>query len=146
MKKILRGLGIGSVALACVFVSSGGAQAATTGHGKSYHACKNYVKIWRSHGKVYAYGTQVCSKKRSIQRPEAAISAYKNGEFKDISKGQLGSCHNKKTCKSPKASLKVHKGYTYRALNAGTASIGIPDEGDYLWPKKTQAQAYYKAR
>ncbi|MGH4029664.1 hypothetical protein ACQB60_12085 [Actinomycetota bacterium Odt1-20B] len=146
MKTILRGIGVGSVALACLFAGSGGAQAAT-GHGKSYHGCRNYVKVWRSHGKVYAQGWQKCSKRRSVQRPEAGLSAYKNGKFKDVSPDKgLGGCHNKKVCKSPKVKLKVHKGYKYRALNAGTASIGIPDEGDYFWPKRTQAVKWYTAR
>ncbi|MGW5865490.1 hypothetical protein ACWFRJ_25300 [Streptomyces sp. NPDC055239] len=145
MKRILRGLGVGSVALACVFAGSGGAQAAT-GHGKSYHGCTNYVKVWRSHGKVYAYGYQKCSKKLPIQRPDAAMSSYKSGKLKDYSGAKLGGCRNSKSCKSPTVSLKVHKGYKYRATNSGSGTIGIPDEGDFNWPKRTHAVKWYTAR
>ncbi|WP_369214252.1 hypothetical protein [Streptomyces flavofungini] len=144
MKNVLRGIGAGSLALACVFAGSGGAEAATA-HGKAYYGCTNYVKVWRSGSKVYAYGWQTCDKKRSVQRPEAAISSYKGGSLKDYSGGRLGGCHNTKSCKSPTVSLKAHKGYKYRATNTGTASIGIPDEGDYIWPKRTQAVKWYTA-
>ncbi|MBT2492620.1 hypothetical protein J7E96_29750 [Streptomyces sp. ISL-96] len=146
MKKIMRSLGVGSIALACVFVSGTSANAASAS-GAKYNGCKNSVKVWRSGAKVYAQGKMTCDKKVRILRPASAISSYKNGKLKDYNApGQMGSCRWVKTCTSPKASLKATKGWDYRGSNSGTASTGVPGEMDGWWPKRTQAHATYKYR
>ncbi len=146
VKKTLQSLSVGSVALACIFVSGTTAHAAE-GHGKRYGGCTNHVKVWRSGGKVYAQGKMVCNQRNSILRPNAALSSYSGGNFKDINRGSgLNGCHRAKTCTSKKVSLKAHKGWSYRGTNDGTASIRSANPADIVWPKNTIAVATYKYR
>ncbi|MER5973453.1 hypothetical protein ABT112_27625 [Streptomyces sp. NPDC002055] len=145
MKKALKGLSVGSVALACVLVSGTEALAAE-GHGARYGGCRNYIKVWRSGGKVVAQGKMICNQRVSIMRPDAALSSYKNGSLQDVTGGGLHGCHRAKKCYSKKVSLKAHKGWKYHATNIGTASLAGPNQGDMVWPRRTNAKVWYKVR
>lgn len=139
MKKTLRTLAVGSIALTCVLTSGAGAQAAS-GHGKKYHGCTNSISVWRTGGKVYAQGKMTCSSSHSVLRPDAALSSYKNGKLQDINIHGEKGCPVAKTCTSKKISLKAHKGWSYHATNPGTA------DADNVWPINTNASAWYKYR
>ncbi|MFE2490720.1 hypothetical protein ACFXGR_47455 [Streptomyces mirabilis] len=82
----------------------------------------------------------VCNAVHFVLRPDAGMSAYKNGKLKDLKIGGVKGCPAAKTCTSKKISLKAHKGWDYRALNDGTA------DADNVWPRNTQAIAWYKYR
>ncbi|WP_148589913.1 hypothetical protein [Streptomyces sp. WAC01526] len=77
--------------------------------------CKNYVKVWRSGGKVYAYAKQTCNKRVLAVKPTVALSAN-GGKFGFVTAGK--ACKFAKTCKTKKVSLKAKKGRIYRASNS----------------------------
>ncbi|WP_405776493.1 hypothetical protein [Streptomyces sp. NBC_00859] len=139
MNRIIRGLGIGSAALACVVMSSSGASALETAHGKKYKGCTNYVAVWRSGGKVHAYSRQLCDKPILIQRPTVALSG--NGGKTFVSAGK--ACSKARSCTTKTVSVKATKGWTYRGSNSGTGSQGSPKDSDY-WPVSSVAHATYK--
>ncbi|MFC9131336.1 hypothetical protein ACFT4A_31465 [Streptomyces sp. NPDC057099] len=138
-KTNIRRVGAVSAVLVVALASGTEAQAAT-GHGKKYGSCQNSVKIWRTGSKIYAQGKMVCNTVHFVLRPDAGISAYKNGKFKEVKIGGAKGCPAVKKCTSKKVSLKAHKGWDYRAANSGTA------DADNAWPKNTQAVAWYKYR
>ncbi|MGW6021907.1 hypothetical protein [Streptomyces sp. NPDC055099] len=143
MKKTFKGMTVGAIALACIFTSGTGAHAADSDYGKKYKGCKNYVKVWRSGGKVYAYAKQTCNRQALALRPTVALSANGGRDgWTDAGK----ACKFAKSCKTKKVSLKAKRGKIYRASNSGTATLGRPSDQDMFWPASTVAHATYKAR
>ncbi|QIK04730.1 hypothetical protein G7Z12_37600 [Streptomyces sp. ID38640] len=142
MKKTSQSVCTLLIGLACVLGMSASAHAASD-YGKKYHGCKNYVKVWRSGGKIYAYAKQTCNKRVLAVKPTVALSAN-GGKFGFVTAGK--ACKFAKTCKTKKVSLKAKKGRIYRASNSGTATTGRPRDDEAFWPKRTVAHATYRAK
>lgn len=134
MRKISRNLVVGS--LAFVFVlTSGGSASAVTGKGKEYKKCTNYVKVWRSGGKVHAYAKTKCKVGLPVVRAIVGLTAN-GGKDGFVDKGK--ACKVTNVCTTAKVSLKAKKGWVYRGLNNATVLF------DEVTPKKAYARATYK--
>ncbi|WP_411084121.1 hypothetical protein [Streptomyces sp. cmx-18-6] len=141
---------MGTVALTCVAVTATSAHAGTVHHGKGAKykrtakstGCQNHVYMWTEGGKkVRAYGLQHCDRAATISRPTIALSGNNGKTF--VTGGK--ACKAAKYCQTKIVTLKMTKGWTYRASNAGTASTGVPGESDIAWPDKTVARVTKKA-
>ncbi|MFG3532687.1 hypothetical protein ACGF8B_39145 [Streptomyces sp. NPDC047917] len=150
MKRFARFLGTGAVALTCLVVTATSAHAGTTYHGQGVKykrtsksiGCQNHVYMWTEGGnKVRAYATQHCDRAVPISRPTIALSGNNGKTF--VTGGK--ACKAATYCQTEYVTLKMTKGWTYRASNAGTASTGAPGEGDAVWPDNTVARVTKKA-
>ncbi|MFC9816781.1 hypothetical protein ACFVJM_32495 [Streptomyces virginiae] len=140
MRRFSRALGVAALAAACVATSATSAQAGTvvSGRGTKYGVCVNHVSMWtEGDGKVHAYAQQSCDRTVAIMRPTIALSGNNGRTF--VTKGK--ACSRAKWCETDKVTLPATAAWTFRASNAGTATMSIPGKLDWNWPMNTVAHA-----